>query len=69
MFILMNSLSSILTSLLDDRLIYLVRQQQRGGSCGNHQGHLRRKREEDVMEMKEEKDEADVEYTEVYHNK
>lgn len=56
-------LTLILTKLLNLVLIYLVRVQEsheRKG-CGNHQGHLQRKREVDVMKMKEQKEEAAVE--------
>lgn len=61
-------LTPMLTSLLNLPIIYLVRQQQRlqesheRRGWGNHRGHLHRKREEDVMKMKEEKEEAATEY-------
>lgn len=57
-------LTPMLTSLLNLLIIYLIRQRQRlqesleRRGSGNHQGHLQRKREEDVMKMKEEKEEA-----------
>lgn len=61
-------LTPMLTRVLNLPIIYLVRQQQRlqeshkRRGCGNHQGHLHRKREEDAMKMKEEKEEAAMEY-------
>lgn len=57
----------MLTSFPNLSIIHFGRQQQRlqeshkRRGCENHQGHLERKREEDVMKMKEEKEEAAVE--------
>ena len=50
----------MLASRLNLPRIYLDKQQKlqeshKGRVSGNHQGHLHRKREEDVMKMKEEK--------------
>lgn len=56
-------LTPMLTSLLHLLIIYLIRQRQRlqesleRRGSGTHQGHYQRKREEDVMKMKEEKEE------------
>lgn len=62
-------LTPMLTSLPNLSIIHFGRQQQRlqdshkrrGCENQNHQWHLERKREEDVMKMKEEKEEAAVE--------
>lgn len=60
-------LTPMLTSLPNLSIIHFGRQQQRlqeshkRRGCENHQWHLERKREEDVMKMKEEKEEAAME--------